>query len=117
MLVVVMLISIATLVALPNFDALIGAGAENRAFRLVQGALTRAQDLAVIRRAPQEILLGEGVVVVSDEKPITLPDIEIIAPERIVIDRYGNVEPFEITIGTIHARANPFTGRLEQSVK
>lgn len=115
-----------SVLAIPSFEAMFSSGGDDRSFRLIQGALIRAQELAVLQKKEQVILFDLDAPSVTLESKIALPPktkIRITMPDdgrqitsgetAITVDRYGNLEPFKISLGATDATANPFTGLLE----
>jgi prepilin-type N-terminal cleavage/methylation domain-containing protein len=130
LLIVIVVIAIASALLLPDLSSLTDRGAEDRALRLIAGAVHRAQDLALLRHAPQSIefnLDKASVTVSSEPKSVSWPGrakVSIISDGSgtpvssgvvtIEVDRFGNLTPFEVRIGRqIHVTANPFTGLME----
>ncbi len=115
---------------MPSVESIAGGNADERAFRMISGAVQRAQDLAVTTRLPQTIVieLDRKTLGIGESPTASLPEKTKIAirTERdgrdivsgraeIRVDRYGAIEPFSIRVGDfIHANANPITGVLER---
>lgn len=129
LLIVVVILGIAAAVLIPRVDSFTHAGASERAFRLVQGVILRAGDLAVLRRRPMTVRLdldGLTAQVKGEEKPVALPDcgLAVIDPGRrsrqvagvaeIVIEPNGNVEPRVFEFGPdLRGVLNPVTAVIE----
>lgn len=129
LLIVVVILGIAAAVLVPRVDSFTRAGAGERAFRLVQGVILRAGDLAVLRHRPMTVrldLTGLTVQVKGEEKPVALPDcgVAVIDPLRrvrqtsgvadIVVEPNGNVEPRTFEFGPdLRGVLNPITAVIE----
>lgn len=130
LLIVVMILGIAAVVVMPRFEMMAGQGEEGRATRLVAGAISRAQDLAIIRREPVTIALNldeKTLNIAGDPAAIELPDVPLsfsshpgmagrtTGTVEISVDRFGGIDLFEIAIGSEYRGiANPVTGDIEK---
>lgn len=136
LLIVVVIISLTAAVLAPQFESLSEAGSEERALRLLSGAIARAQDLATLEHQPVSIIvdlttrhvtLGPDRKAGLDPESLELPRRCRIGIEQedgggvlwegrvtLTVDQDGYVNPFRVRIGDhVRLKVHPFTGELE----